>query len=79
MKYNPFTAVLFGLRPPGVQIEARYCCDRQYTEYRFIRLSDGLWCQQMVSDDLVYQVFSVTDLAEHILDVVARNFAESAA
>ena len=73
-KPNPVTAALFGLRPPGFQIEARHNDSQFWTEYRFTREVDGLLCQEVVSDDAAYSAREPQILAEHVLGHVLAAF-----
>jgi len=75
-QFNPLTAVIFSLRPPGFQIETRHSNDGHWTGYRFTRLSDGVWCQQTVRDVLIDQVIDIKGLAKQVLHEVERKFAD---
>ena len=70
---NPVTAALFNMHPPGFQIEVRYSDEQQWTEYRFTRLIDGIWCQERLADEIAYLATSPKTVAEFILNEVARK------
>jgi len=72
--HNPVTAALFNMHPPGFQIEARHADNQSWTDYRFTRLSDGVWCQEHLADEIAYLAISPKTVAELILENVARKF-----
>ena len=73
-RYNPVTAALFKMQPPGFQIEARHSNSQAWTDYRFTRLIDGVWCQEHLADEIAYLAISPKTVAELILDSVERKF-----
>ena len=72
--HNPVTSALFNMHPPGFQIEARHADNQSWTDYRFTRLSDGVWCQEHLADEIAYLAISPKTVAELILENVARKF-----
>jgi hypothetical protein len=72
--HNPVTAALFNMHPPGFQIEARHADNQAWTDYRFTRLSDGVWCQELLEDTIAYSARSPHAVAAMILKVALAKF-----
>jgi len=71
---NPVTAALFNMHPPGFQIEARHSDNQGWTDYRFTRLSDGVWCQYLLEDQIAYSARSPHAVAAMVLKVALAKF-----
>lgn len=69
-------SILTSRRPEGFQLEVRHHDDLNLTEYRYKRLSDGVWCQQAVSDLLAEDAISLGAVADHVIAKVLGKFRE---
>lgn len=71
---NPLTGLLVDRVPPGFQFEARHSDNQLWTDYRYTRLTDGLWCQQSISDCVVDYARDLRGLADIITEQVIEKF-----
>jgi hypothetical protein len=73
-KMNLLASVLSNHVPDGFQLEIREGPERRVTTFRYTRIADGVWCQQVVEHALIEQAISVDALAFDVLRDVERKF-----
>lgn len=76
-KPNPLASVLSDHIPDGFQLEIRHDDKLAVTTFRYTRVVDDVWCQQVVEDVLVDHACSVEAMAFDVLRDVERKFFAS--
>jgi hypothetical protein len=74
---NRLASVLSDHIPDGFRLEIRRDDKLAVTTFRYTRLADETWCQQVVEDALVDHTHSVEAMAFDVLRDVERKFFAS--
>ena len=76
-KRDRLASVLADHIPDGFQLEIRHEDDLRTMTFRYKRIADEVWCQQVMSDVIIeHAINSVESVADGILADVARKFSE---
>jgi len=62
--------------PDGFQLEVRHDDGLAATTFRYKRIADETWCQEVVADVFVDTAISINAWADSVLESVARKFRE---
>ena len=72
-----FVALMIDRQPPGFQLEVRHWDDERAIDFRYTRLTDGVWTQESLSTMQIECVVHPEFVADILTEKVLRKFTMS--